>query len=377
MKFSVDPGAFTQGVESVQNVAETSLANPMIENILITASDGKVVFAGTNLSVSIKCEVAADVQEAGSVAIPARFLASVAREIPAGVVDICADPTKLTLRCARAVFHIGCLPADDFPEFSEVQGGTDVTLPGAFLKKSLRRTLFATTNEEKRYELDGVKFEFTASECRLIATDGRRLSMIKHEHPFGVAETKCLAPTRALSEVGRIFPEDQEVRFRIGDRKVMFSCGGVTLTSTLLNDNFPPYEQIIPRNPTILMTLPRRSFQDAVRRVAVMANEKNSLIRLTVKEGIMTVNGERQQVGDATDEVEVAYKGDPFEVGYQGQYLLDMIKIMESDEIQAELVDPGTAGIFRQVGEPGFLHLVMPVRLERRNEIASETNEED
>lgn len=365
MQFSVDRSAFAQGVETVQNVAETSLANPMIENILLEARDGRLTFTGTNLSVSVRCSFPADVKKPGEAAVPARFLANVTRELPAGVVDGKITGQKLTLTCAKAVLNIGALTADDFPSFSAEVEGEELTLPTEFVKQSLRRTLFATSSEEKRYELDGVKLEVTSSECRFVATDGRRMSLIKREMELPVESASALVPSKTLQEVNRIFPDESEVKIAIGERKIVLSSGDVTVASTLLNDNFPPYQQILPKEAKLFLVLPRRPFLESVRRVAVLSNEKTSLIRMSVDGEKMVLHGERQQVGDATDEIEIKYKGDSFEVGYQSHFLTDMLKVLETDEIQMELVDANTAAIFRPLNDKEFLHLVMPMRLER------------
>lgn len=369
MQFSVDRSAFGRGVEVVQNVAETSLANPMIENVLVSASEGRVIFTGTNLSVSVQCTVPADVKVEGLVCVQAKVLANIARELPSGVVDVKVEGSRITVICGKAVLNLSCLPADDYPSFSPVVEGEQVRFPADFLKKMLRRTLFATSSEEKRYELDGVKFELTASEARFVATDGRRMSLMRRAVELGIERASVLVPTRALTEVARAFPDEGDIEMTLGERKIMFRGGDTTITSTLLNDNFPPYELILPKEPKIVFSIPRRPWLEAVRRVAVLSNEKTSLIEMWISEGTMVLKGQRQQVGDAMDEVEVGYHGEPFEVGYQAHFLNDMLKVMESEEIQIELVNPTVAGIFRPVGEPEFLHLIMPIKIEKKVEV--------
>jgi len=365
MKFTCSAEALQHGIGAVQNAVGTKISNPIVENIKLEAEESALTFLGTNLSLHIRCQVEADVAKAGAVALPTDYLVSTFRELTAGPVEVDQQGQDVTFKTQSGEVKLRSIPCEEFPEFDTGIEGATIMLPIPAFKGMCRKTLFATSPEKARFELDGVKFVLDQGTLTCVATDGRRLSRVveKLEGVDTGLSVAALIPAKTLNELSRIIPLDGSLTMVLGKSKAYFEAGDVALVSTLLEDKFPPYEQIIPKSFEVTFEVVREPFLHGVRMVSALANAQTRMVKLSLGEGRMVLQGEQEQVGNSREEVEVPYTGDPLTVGYKASYLLDALRALDDEKVELNLINPTSPGVLRGGRERGFTHVIMPMQI--------------
>ncbi len=375
MKFTCEARAFQRGISVVQNVAQSKIANPIVENILLTAEDGQVLFIGTNLTQTLRCTIEAEIQEEGQIAVPAKFIGSLVRELAEGPVEVSLKRNRLHIVSGKSDYRLGGVPAEEFPPFLPLSEGESILFTSAELKEIARKTVFCTSSEKARFELDGIKVKAHENGVHFVATDGRRLSVLKMKRETAVEnEVSLLIPTRTWQEMNRVLPEGQTVQITFGENKVMFEAGDVTLLSSLLGDNFPPFEQIIPNQFSFKATVNREVFETAVRRASVLASESTNQVILELDGGEMLVRGESKELGEAKDMIEIQYNGPPNKVSYKGDFIYDFLKAASTEKVELLLNDAVSPAGYKEEGKEEFLHVIMPMKIQE--EVPDEESEE-
>lgn len=377
MQFSCTSEDLQHGISMVQNVAQSKIANPIIENILILVEGEHVVFIATNLTQTVRCSINATVRKEGQIAVPAKYVGNLVRELGEEPVNVVLKGNRLQINCGRSEYKLGGIAAEEFPPFLPLSEGRVASFSCIEMREIIRKTVFCTSSEKARFELDGVKIEGVADGVVFVATDGRRLSVVRQSRGIeGEGEIKVLIPTRTWQELARVMPDSGTVKATFGEQKVMFETEEVTLLSSLLGDNFPPYEQIIPKSFSKQVVLNRQGFEKAVRRACVMAGESMNQVTLTVSPKGVVVWGESRALGEAKDEVEVEYEGEPLKVSYKGDYILDFLKSAASAEkVVMEINDAVSPAGYREVENEDYRHIIMPMRIHDEEESSAEEGE--
>jgi DNA polymerase-3 subunit beta len=354
-----------QAITAVQNVTEVRISNPVVENILLRATQGKIHVFATDLSLDVQFSVDGEVKEDGQAGVPARLAQGIVRELYDPEVLIRQEKGTVWFRCGRNEFHVQAVDTEEFPVFAPVEEGVVFEVEAGTLRDVLRKTVFATTSEQGAFQLDGVRMSDQEEGLEFVATDGRRLSRmtVPGVRAEGIV---ALIPSKAMQELGRLLPESGSVAVQVGGKRVMFSGERFRLVTRLLEDEFPPYQHIIPGEFSFSVHVEREAFTQCVRAAAVMSQGTVQMVCVRLREGVMEVRSEEGEVGGARGEIPVEYSGEDFQVGFRGSFLLDFLRCGEGESIQLDIVDAARASVFRSVGEEQFLHLIMPMRLEEK-----------
>ncbi|MCA9440572.1 MAG: DNA polymerase III subunit beta, partial [Candidatus Omnitrophica bacterium] len=362
MRGTLDQSEFQDAVLLVQGIAQSKISNPVVENVVLRFEKERAEILATNLSISIRVRLGIDSAEPGEIALPAKLLGQVVREIPHGKVDLTLEGSEFQISAGRANFRLHSVDTEDFPPFLPEVEGPVVEIPAEMAAQAIKRTVFATSEERARFQLGGIKFSHTKGEAVWVATDGRRLSRIKHVLDNPPAEDcSMLVPARAAQELLRALPGEGNLYMTVGDKRVLFDCENVTIASTLLEDNFPPYEGLLPSDYTIEVRADRDLLNAAVRRASILASEKTRLVHLETRDGELIVTGERQEAGDAHDELDAVVTGDPVKVSYNASFLLECLAAVGPGQVVWGLVQQGGAGYFSREDDDTFLHIIMPM----------------
>lgn len=362
MKFICSKEIWKRGIDAVQNAVGSPISNPIVENILLECKESQAIFTATNLNLVIRCECPVEVAEEGKVALPTKVISNVVHDLPNGDVTFDCRENRVEIVCGRFNAKLMGCPAEQFPPFVGIDEGVELTVPADDFKTVIRRTIFCTTAEKSRFELDGLKWVGGPDGVKVIGTDGRRLACIERDWKAS-GEISSLVPSKTLHEALSSLPDVGEVALRISERKVMISCADICMSSNLLVDNFPPYERIIPKESLQSATIERESLLGAVRRAANLANLETNMLTLQLKENSIAVVGERQEVGGlGMDEIEAKYEGQEISVYYNHRFLSDVLRVLESDEILFEFWDATRPGVIRPMGEEGYVYVIMPMR---------------
>jgi DNA polymerase-3 subunit beta len=302
----------------------------------------------------------------GTLLLPGRLLVDVVRSLPPGEVTLeqRTEQRDVELTAGSARFHLRTLPAEDFPRLPEFEGET-VKLPGPPLAETIERVARAASRDEVRPILTGVLLQAEENRLTMVATDSYRLS-VKHtelETPVGQA-LEANVPARALRELSRIITSEEleEVEIAMPRNQVVFKAGPVLLSSRLIEGQFPSWRQLVPESFEHEVRLPREEFLEVARRIGQLA-QRNAPLRLAFAEGELTVAAETPDVGDATESIPAPFTGEPLEIAFNPQFLIEGVDSVDTDELAIQLSSPLRPGLLRPVGSEDFSYLVMPIRL--------------
>jgi DNA polymerase-3 subunit beta len=368
MRFTISREKLQEGLAAVTASIPAKTTLPVLANILIEATDKGIRLSGTDLDIAVTTEVAADVETTGATTVPAKKLSEIARELPPAPVRIAAaGEQRVTLDCGRSHFKILGLPRDEFPAFPNVSFKESWRIRSGDLQKLISHTSFAVSTEESRPILNGVLWELRPEMMRMVATNGHRLA--KMETPIksgGAPSSDLIVPAKALEQIRRLFPEDEELEIAKGDNHLGFRSPFTAVFTRLIEGPYPPYDQVLPKDNNRVAIADRTALTSALRRMSIIASDQTHRIRLSFNAGMLKFSVQTPDLGEAADELAVRYTGDALDIGFNANYLLEILRFIPTDEVRLTFKAPERAATIEPEGwaDPAsYLCLVMPLRL--------------
>jgi DNA polymerase-3 subunit beta len=368
MRFTISREKLQEGLTAVTATIPAKTTLPVLANILVETTDKGIRLSGTDLDIAVTTEVAADVEAPGAITIPAKKLSEIARELPPSPVKMAAaGEQRVTLDCGRSHFKILGLPKDEFPSFPAVRFNESWRIRSGELQKLISHTAFAVSTEESRPILNGVLWELRPEMMRMVATNGHRLA--KMELPIKTAaapSSDLIVPPKALEQVRRLFPEDEELEIARGENHLGFRSPFTSVFTRLIEGPYPPYDQVIPRDNNRIAIADRAALTGALRRMSVIASDQTHRIRLSFNSALVRFSVQTPDLGEATDELPIRFTGDPLDIGFNANYLLEILRYIPTEEVKLTFKAPERAATLEPEGwsDPAmYLCLVMPLRL--------------
>lgn len=368
MNFIITRQNLHNGLAAVSASIPSKTTLPVLSNILFEAREDGVWMSGTDLDVAVRVKVPADVKEAGSLTAPGKKLQEITRELPDQPVEVTTRGDQIELKCGRSQFKFNGLPAEEFPTLAQIHFEDGWTVQGKDLYSLIHHTAFAVSTEESRPILNGVLWELRDGGMRMVATNGHRLARMGiPAAASGKVSADFIVPPAALQHVQRLLKSDEEVQVARNGNHLGFRSGPTEVYTRLIEGTYPNYEQVIPRDNDKAATLEKKSFESAVRRMAVVASDQTHRIRLRFEPGRVHLNVLTPDLGEGHDEVEIGYDGAELEIGFNANYLLEVLRYMPTEEVRLAFKAPERAATVEPVGEGeesmDYLCLVMPLRL--------------
>jgi DNA polymerase-3 subunit beta len=366
MKFSIRREALLQPISQVVGVVERRQTLPVLANFLISAKGGKLSITGTDMEVELLTTVETDIASEGETTVPARKLVDIVRMLPDGV-DITAvlEGDKLTVSSGRGRYTLATLPATEFPATDQVETLEIFKIQEVSLKTLLDKTAFAMANQDVRYYLNGLLFDFHDGTLSTVATDGHRLAMCDLGADLGLADDRQLiVPRKGVLEMTRMLSDTEDlVELAIGKNHVRLVKDSTVFTSKLIDGRFPEYRAVVPKGTDRHIRLDRQSFTQALQRAAILSNEKYRGVRLEATGTSLKIIAHNPQHEEAVEEVEAALNFDQIAIGFNVTYLLDALTAIEADNVVMELKDANSSCLI--TADPGSSdrHVVMPLKL--------------
>ncbi len=367
MKLSISRDSLSAGLQLVGRAVSSRGTLPSLGGVLLGASDGTLTLRATDMELALTRTLTdAAVEHDGAVLLPGRLLTDVVRSLPAGDVALELRPEQrdVELFSGAARFHLRTLPAEDFPRLPEVEGEV-VRLPGAPLAETVELVARAASRDEVRPILTGVLLQAEGSRLTMVATDSYRLSVKHTELEATVAQPlEANVPARALRELARIIAAEgaEEVEIALPRNQVVFRAAGIVLSSRLIEGQFPSWRQLVPESFEHEVRLPRAEFLEIARRISQLA-QRNAPLRLAFADGELTVAAETPDIGDASEAMPAPYTGEPLEIAFNPQFLIEGIESVGAEELVVKLSSPLRPGLLQPVEGADFSYLVMPIRL--------------
>ncbi len=368
MDFVVKKGDLLRELQYVQGVVEKKTTVPILSNILLETTGNNLAVTATDLDVTIRCSCAATVKVSGALTLSARKLFDIVRLMPDA--DIHFKPAGqewINIVCERSKFKIASLSKDNFPDIPVVDGDR-VVLSAGDLRYMIARCIFAITQEDSRFALNGAQMVLRPGRMTFVTTDGHRLALITRESeiPGLVGEMKNLVPRKTLVELGKLSAEgNPRIEFGKSENHLFFKVGERLLISRVLSGQFPNYELVLPADNDREACLSTLDFSDALRRVAIMADEQSKAVRFALKDGQLDISSNSADYGEARESLPAKYQGEAIEICFNALYLLDFLAGLESEEVILALKDDETQGLLRPKteGDYEYKYVVMPMKL--------------
>ena len=367
MKVKFNRAALVEALNLVTSIIPARTTKPILQCLKIEAEAEAVSICATDFELGITCAISqVDVEEAGVVVVPADRLAAIVRESVDEVISVEVAEAVCQVRGADSHFTIYGYEADQYPAVPGFEGQGQIKVNLAKLQEGVEHCLFATAKENTRYALNGVLWEAKGKSLILVGTDGRRLAKVKVTLATAadkeLQSEKIIVPAKAMGLMDRIGGGDKdEIEIRFVENRIVMSCAGVVISSNLVEGNFPKYEDIIPTDYDKKLELNTTAVLSAVRRAALLTNEDSKGVKLSLSKNALMFSGRAPEMGDAQVEMAVEYEGQPMEVGFNPQFLIDVLRVIKEDKFELHLSQADRPGLVKSGNN--FVYIVMPVNI--------------
>jgi len=366
MKIVASRDELARALGVVGRAVSARISVQILAGILLRAGEGRLTVAATDMEMSLRAGLDADVEGEGSVVVPGRLLVDIVRLLPPGevVLNHEADAATLEVTAGTGSYRLNTYRADDFPRLPELDASGLVEVPREALLDTIAKVARAASRDESRPVLTGILVRLEGAGIVMAATDSYRLAV--KETPLEQAvgrDFEAIVPARALGELVRIGQGANTAEIGVGvqENQVLFDVDGVLLTARRIDGQFPNFRQLRPESFEAEINVPREELLDAVRRVSVMA-QRNAPLRLRFEEGGLTIQAQSQDVGEATESLPIPYNGDLLEIGFNPDFLREGLESVEEEQVRLRLITPLRPGLISGAGEDSW-YLIMPIRL--------------
>lgn len=369
MKFTITRDKLHEGLTAVAASVPAKTTLPVLANILVEASKDGLRLSATDLDIAVSTVIPASVDQEGALTLPARKLSEIVKELPNAAIRMTGSgEQRVQIECGRSKFKLLGLSKEEFPAFPSVkfEGGWKVAAKE--LQKLIGHVAFAASTEESRPILNGVLWELRPDRMRMVATNGHRLARmdVPATSAKSGGQADLIIPPKALDQIRRLFGGDDEIEIGRSDNHLGFRSTTTQVYTRLIEGPYPNYEQVIPRENDKSLTADKQALAGALRRMSIVASDQTHRIRMAFTNGACKLSVQTPDLGEAQEELAVAYEGDQLEIGFNAAYMLEILKFMPTEEVRMTFKAPERAATCEPVGwdDPAsYLTLVMPLRL--------------
>jgi DNA polymerase-3 subunit beta len=374
MRVSVLQENLQRGLGIVGRAVASRSTLPIASNILLATENGQLKLSAIDLNLmALTCWIGAQVEEEGSITIPARLLTDFVNSLPNEKIEMSLQPRskQVKLVCARNEATMGGQDADDFPPIPSIAEGATLSIATDAFKTAINQVVFAAAQDDSRPVLTGVDLAIDGSELTLAAADGFRLAV----HKVALRESldqrmEIIVPARALQELGRLLGDSDEaveMKLNEGQTQVLFRANQIEMVAQLIQGTFPNYSQLIPQEHTSRAVVEVDDFMREVRIASIFARDGSGIVRLQVSEGEdsepgkMVVSAKAEEMGDNVGEMDATVEGEASKIAFNGKYLQEVLQVLEGGQVALETTSPSSPGVIRPVGSDRYVHVVMPM----------------
>jgi len=363
MKFECSTSLLRDAVQMLQPVCPIRTTLPVLANLLVKAEEGKLTLSATDLDISLKTQIAADVVLEGETTIPVRFFLDALRKIRTETILISTDENNVsTLKAGKKVeCSLRGLAPNDFPKFPKIETENSIEFNAKDFAKMIKYTSYAISKDENRHVLNGICLSF-GEQFDVVATDGRRLAKYSETSIKKEESSQLIIPTKSVSIIQQVLGVEGTVEIRYTQGQVEINYNQTVLVTRLVDGHYPNYTQVIPKSCLYTIEINKSTFLNAVNLAAVVTEKtKQSVIRLTFTENQLNIGANTAEIGEVSDDIEIKYSGEKIELAFNPEYLTDVCQAIEADNIIMEISNSTSPAVIRS-GE-NFICVVMPLRV--------------
>ena len=366
MKITTSRDDLLKPLLQIGGVVERRQTLPILANVLISAKPDRLELTATDLEVELRTHAPVQADGEAEFTLPARKLIDICKALPEGAdIDLSVDGDKATLRSGRGRYTLGTLPAQDYPSIDPAAASETLELPERVLKQLIDKTHFAMAQQDVRYYLNGMLLEVRPGRIRTVATDGHRLALCDNDYPAdSTVNIQVILPRKAVLELGRLLSDsDDMVKLELSSSHVRLTLAKASFTSKLIDGRFPDYERVMPSGEPQIVTADKDALRQSLARTAILSNEKYRGIRFRLSQGLLHLQAHNPEQDEAEEEVEVQYAGDEMTIGFNVGYLLDVLGVIDSDDVNIAVTDANSSSLITSANGSNCRFVIMPMRL--------------
>ncbi len=359
----------SKGLDFVQLAVSAKSTIPALNNFLMETTKDKIMLVATDLEIGIRCYIEGKIEEPGAITIPAKKLAEIVRELPDKDIKISvSEKNTISVICEKTRLKLPGIPKEEFPVLPEVKESKSITIPIKSLKEMILKTNFAISTDETRYVLNGIYMITSNKSIKMVATDGRRLAYINRDIKTEgtIPNTNIIIPNKAIQSLLQLInsTEEEDIKINIGSNQIAYTLGDSLFITRLIEGDYPNYEQVIPKNTSIKVKINTKAFLQVTKRMHIFATDSSISMKLGISNKLLKIAINASTVGEAEDEIETDYEGESLDIAFNPQFVLEILRVTESEEIILELGGALTPGIIRPMDDKEYLCVIMPMRLQ-------------
>lgn len=366
MKFKLTKDVLARPLQIVTGIVERKQTLPVLSNVLVVAKNDEIVITGTDMEVEMVCRISADVEEAGSVTLPARKLNDIWKNLSDfKSVRFEQKDQRVELRSEQSRFTLGTLPVTEFPVVDDIGVTFSIAMPQRELRRLIEKTAFAMAQQDVRFYLLGLLLELTPESIRCVATDGHRLALAEYRQATHCdAKKQMIVPRKAVSELLKLLSDSEdEVVLEFGENHIRTQLGEIRFTSKLIDGKYPDYQRAIPEHSSIDLVLDKQEIRQALQRAAVLSNDKLKGVKLHIQPDLLTIQAHNPEQEEAEDKIAIQYSGRSISVGFNVNYLLEAINVITTENVILGLTDERGSALMQGVDEDLAKFVIMPMNL--------------
>ena len=368
MKFTCSRDDILKEVSVAQEVISSKNSLSILSNVLLTAAKGELRLQATDLKVGFETSLPVEIAQEGTTTAFCDKLLNILRSLPEGDVELeQTDPTMLRIRplSKKVDFQLRCIPSDKYPELAKASDSQYFDFPQKDFIEMVSRTLFAVSDDETRYFMNGIFLEKRDDSLIMVATDGRRLAFISRKIPLRMDNLKgVILPPKILTIVRRLSSGEGALSLALTDKNVFIRMGATRLSSNLIDGQFPDYRRVIPDNQKYRTTVEKKALEDALRRVSLLVEQKSRKVVFSVANGALTIMSKESELGVATEEVPCEYDGPDMSFAVNCLYMSEPLREIASSTVTMEFSDVNKAITLKPSPDEGYTNIIMPMQLD-------------
>jgi DNA polymerase III subunit beta len=363
MKIKVNKEAIIDCLQKVQSVINPRNALPVLSNVLIRAEGGKLELTATDMNLTVRATMEADVAEAGATTLPAKRIFGVFRELSVDEAEMEVNDDNIAfIHAASSFFRIHGISEADYPTLPEMEDPKAYTMDQAAFRNMLKLTAYGASSDPNRQLLHGVLLSFKAGKLSVVATDSRRLALVEQEVEFpSDAEMDLIIPLKTVEELIRTLGESGSVKILANPKQVAFEFDGILVTSKLVEGSYPNFRQVIPQASGDRVAMERETLLTAIRRTSQLVSDAVSGVKLTFTKNRLEVLAAAAEIGEGRETMDVKYNGPDIAISFNPAFLMDPLKALTTDEVFLDLLDDTSPGVIRST--VNFVYVLMPIRV--------------
>ena len=366
MKFQIQRDNLLNALQQIIGAVEKRQTMPALSNVLIVAGTDSLSLTATDLEIEFLTNQAMVIDQPGEITVPARKLLDICKSLPTdSLINFSLKDDKAMIQSGRSRFSLVTLPASEFPSLDEISSNSSFEIPQATLKDIIDKTAFAMAQQDVRYYLNGLMLEVGPKTLRAVATDGHRLAFCEKETDFELAEIKqVILPRKGVIELARLLDNSNDkIRIMLSSNHLRVELNNIRFTSKLIDGRFPDYNRVIPDDGNSVMTAERETLKQALIRASILSNEKYRGIRLILEDNLVRLQAHNPDQEEADVDLEVNYKGETLEIGFNVNYMIDALNATNSEMVQLTLRDSNSSCLLSYPDLGDCKYVIMPMRL--------------